>query len=90
VQNYSPEDVPVYENVRQALIAGKITSRDVWGMMNRGEFTPGTENLLHDIIDFGHYRWEAQQAAKRAEEAIASDSSLRASEYLAQYMAQNR
>ena len=78
MQNYSPEDVQVYEGIRQALMAEKITSRDVWGMMKRGEFTPGTEDLLHDIVDFGHYR---------AEEAAAND---RAGEYLAQYMAQKQ
>ncbi len=76
MQNYSPEDVQVYEGIRQALMAEKITSRDVWGMLKKGAFTPGTEALLHDIVDFGHYR---------AEEATASD---RAGEYLAQYMAQ--
>ena len=54
----SPDDVQVYNQIRNQLMSDQITSRQVYDRLQKGDFTPGTVTLLHDIIDFGKYRAE--------------------------------
>tara|TARA_R100000322_G_C5275227_1_gene148172 strand:- start:79 stop:363 length:285 start_codon:yes stop_codon:yes gene_type:complete len=59
------KDVEVYNNVRNQLINENITGKDVYNMMKQGKFTPGTLTLLHDIVDFGHYRADEETKAEQ-------------------------
>ena len=51
----TPDDRKVYNKIRNGLMSNQITTRQVYDSLKRGDFTPGTVTLLHDIIDFGHH-----------------------------------
>ena len=51
----SPDDRKVYNKIRNQLMSNQITTRQVYDRLKKGDFTPGTVTLLHDIIDFGHH-----------------------------------
>tara|TARA_R100001082_G_scaffold26228_1_gene13033 strand:+ start:184 stop:423 length:240 start_codon:yes stop_codon:yes gene_type:complete len=48
-------DRKVYNQIRNQLMSDQITTRQVYDRLRKGDFTPGTVTLLHDIIDFGHH-----------------------------------
>ena len=57
------KDTAVYNNIRQQLMNNQITDRDVYEMLKKGAFTPGTQTLLYDIIDFGHHQADDEYQA---------------------------
>ena len=48
-------DRKVYNQIRNQLMSDQITTRQIYDRLRKGDFTPGTVTLLHDIIDFGHH-----------------------------------